>query len=157
MTAPQNKPDNPDSYALDDTLAGRIAQAAGVGILTALPDYLKSKVGLTVGYLTGFTAFGSLVAFANAQNEDERDDAPLTVEPTSPLKTYGAFLVILALLAVGAFLNVTIARGIVSFLRKRGATKPWSLTGALLAALTFAVSEAEARGLDKQSFNDTSR
>ena len=35
-----------DNYALDDTLAGRITQAAAVGIATSYPDWITSKGGL---------------------------------------------------------------------------------------------------------------
>ena len=33
-----------DNYALDDTLAGRITQAAAVGIATSYPDWILSLI-----------------------------------------------------------------------------------------------------------------
>ena len=67
-----------DNYALDDTLAGRITQAAAVGIATSYPDWIKSKGGLITAYTLSFFGFGALVAYTNAHAEQDGD------EPRSP-------------------------------------------------------------------------
>ena len=67
-----------DNYALDDTLAGRITQAAAVGIATSYPDWIKSKSGLITAYTLSFFGFGALVAYTNAHAEQDGD------EPRSP-------------------------------------------------------------------------
>ncbi|WP_293768008.1 hypothetical protein [uncultured Corynebacterium sp.] len=165
-SAARNAQTAPDNYALDDTLAGRAAQAAAVGILTALPDYLKTKAGLTTGYLVGFTSFGALVAWANAEREDHLAYAPLadadaadapdaegTPSAAAPLDTAGASFAVLAVIVAVALLSlipgVAASRALTKALAKRGIGKPWTVLGAVAAALTFAVSEAEARGLDR--------
>ena len=67
-----------DNYALDDTLAGRITQAAAQGIVTSYPDWIKSKKGLITAYVLSTIGFGALVAYTNAQAEEDGD------EPRSP-------------------------------------------------------------------------
>ena len=44
-------------------------------------------------------------------------------------------------------MNIAISRRMVKFLRKRGAKRPWTLLGAIGAALTFLISELEARDI----------
>ncbi|WKS57534.1 hypothetical protein NLL35_08425 [Corynebacterium accolens] len=41
------------------------------------------------------------------------------------------------------------SRKVVSFLRKRGVKRPWTLLGAIGAAATFIISELEARDIEK--------
>lgn len=140
MTAPERV----DNYALDDTLAGRLTQAAAVGILTALPDYFTSRLGLTLAYAAGFSSFAALVAYTNAESEEENldvHDAP-EVNP----------LVFVGLLAAGVGISAaSLALGprLAARLAARGIGKPWTVMGLTGAVLTFVLSELEARGLDK--------
>ena len=139
----------PDHYALDDTLAGRIAQAATVGILTALPDYFRTKAGLTTAYLAGGAASFGLVAFANGQRET--DEMTLPEPPANEPFAYLLVIAVIALIALDVWLSVGICRALARGLAKRGIAKPWTVLGAVGAALTFAVSEAEARDIEKQA------
>ena len=139
-----------DNYALDDTLAGRITQAAAVGIATSYPDWIKSKGGLITAYTLSFFGFSALVAYTNAHAEQDGD------EPRSPqdsddqgLKPWAIFAAVVLLLILGGWMNVALSRRMVKFLRKRGAKRPWTLLGAIGAALTFLISELEARDIAK--------
>ena len=130
-----------DNYALDDTLAGRITQAAAVGIATSYPDWITSKGGLITAYT---------LAYTNAHAEQDGD------EPRSPqdsadqgLKPWAIFAAVVLLLILGGWMNVALSRRMVKFLRKRGAKRPWTLLGAIGAALTFLISELEARDIAK--------
>ena len=134
MTSPKT-----DNYALDDTLAGRITQAAAVGIMTAFPDWIKNKTALVCAYILSFLGFGALVAITNAESHEDRP------EPELPDVPAWAIPVAFAILVLGGWLNIKIQQGIVSFTRRRGVSKPWTLWGAIGAALTFLFSELEAR------------
>ena len=77
MTSPKQ-----DNYALDDTLAGRITQAAAVAIMTSYPDWIKNKTALVSAYVLSFLGFGALVAITNAEShegqpEPEKPEVPL--------------------------------------------------------------------------------
>ena len=63
-----------DNYALDDTLAGRITQAAAVGVMTAFPDWIKNKTALVFAYVLSFLGFGALVAITNAESHEDRPE-----------------------------------------------------------------------------------
>ena len=91
-----------DNYALDDTLAGRITQAAAVGIATSYPDWITSKGGLITAYTLSFFGFGALVAYTNAHAEQDGD------EPRSPqdasdqgLKPWAIFAAVVLLFILG--------------------------------------------------------
>ena len=53
------------------------------------------------------------------------------------------------LVILGGWMNFAISRRMVKVLRKRGAKRPWTLLGAIGAALTFLISELEARDIAK--------
>lgn len=155
-----------DHYALDDTLAGRIAQAAAVGIVTSYPDWIKNptvRAAVTVASGLGFAA---LVAVTNAYAEEqELSDADLVstsdTADTADTADTGAgddavelepWHIALGVAALGAGLavDVVVSRKIAGALRKRGIAKPWTLLGAVGAAAVFVVSEAEARDIARR-------
>ena len=101
-----------DNYALDDTLAGRITQAAAVGIATSYPDWIKSKGGLITAYTLSFFGFGALVAYTNAHAEQDGD------EPRSPqdsadqgLKPWAIFAAVVLLLILGGWMTLPFPAG----------------------------------------------
>lgn len=154
-TASQTNRDSYDSYALDDTLAGRLVQAAAVGLATAIPDYVAKGPKRVAAYLGLGTAMLGAIAVANAQREEEPQAAndaaaahPVFADASdAPAWLLPAFL---AGIAAAVTLNAKISAAIVKSLRRRGIGKPWTVLGVAGAALTFAVSEAEARDIARQ-------
>lgn len=55
----------------------------------------------------------------------------------------------LILVGLALWADVAVSRKVVSFLRKRGVKRPWTLLGAIGAAATFIISELEARDIEK--------
>lgn len=134
MTSPKQ-----DNYALDDTLAGRITQATAVAIMTSYPDWIKNKTALVSAYVLSFLGFGALVAITNAESHEGES------EPEKPEVSLWALPVGLGALVVGGWLGIKAQRGIVSFIRRRGVAKPWTVWGGIGAAIVFILSELEAR------------
>ncbi|MBE7338042.1 hypothetical protein ACUY2G_03295 [Corynebacterium guaraldiae] len=136
MTSPKQ-----DNYALDDTLAGRITQAAAVGIMTAFPDWIKNKTALVFAYVLSFLGFGALVAITNAESHEDRP------EPETPDVPVWAIPVAFAILVLGGWITVKTEQSVVRFIRRRGAAKPWTVWGGISAAIVLILSELEAREL----------
>lgn len=161
-----------DHYSLDDTLAGRVAQAGLVGTAVALPDYIRS--GPARALATGAVVLGgaALVAVLNSFDEDPDNDPTLMVDQlrrsigdigsvpgpesdtppgdfstASPATTWsviaGALLVIVVLVRLDAALQ----RRVVTWLRRRGVSRPNTWLGGIAAAVVFAVSEVSHRKL----------
>ena len=142
MTSPKtgrSKTENTDNYALDDTLAGRITQAAALGIMTSFPDWIKNKTVLVFTYILSTLGFGALVAVTNAQSHEDRP------EPELPDTPAWAIPVAVGILVLGGWLTIKTEQGVVGFIRRRGVSKPWTALGAIGAAMTFILSEVEAR------------
>lgn len=136
MTSPKQ-----DNYALDDTLAGRITQAAAVGIMTAFPDWIKNKTALVFAYVLSFLGFGALVAITNAESHEDRP------EPETPDVPVWAIPVAFSILVLGGWITVKTEQSVVRFIRRRGAAKPWTVWGGISAAIVLILSELEAREL----------
>ncbi|MFG6303232.1 hypothetical protein ACGIJE_08640 [Corynebacterium hesseae] len=136
MTSPKQ-----DNYALDDTLAGRVTQAAAVGIMTAFPDWIKNKTALVFAYVLSFLGFGALVAITNAESHEDRP------EPETPDVPVWAIPVAFAILVLGGWITVKTEQSVVRFIRRRGAAKPWTVWGGISAAIVLILSELEAREL----------
>ena len=136
MTSPKQ-----DNYALDDTLAGRITQAAAVGIMTAFPDWIKNKTALVFAYVLSFLGFGALVAITNAESHEDRP------EPETPDVPVWAIPVAFAILVLGGWITVKTEQSVVRFIRRRGAAKPLTVWGGISAAIVLILSELEAREL----------
>ncbi|TRX49131.1 hypothetical protein FNY88_06095 [Corynebacterium guaraldiae] len=136
MTSPKQ-----DNYALDDTLAGRITQAAAVGIMTAFPDWIKNKTALVFAYVLSFLGFGALVAITNAESHEDRP------EPETPDVPVWAIPVAFAILVLGGWITVKTEQSVVRFIRRRGAANPWTVWGGISAAIVLILSELEAREL----------
>lgn len=136
MTSPKQ-----DNYALDDTLAGRITQAAAVGIMTSFPDWIKNKTALVFAYVLSFLGFGALVAITNAESHEDRP------EPETPDVPVWAIPVAFAILVLGGWITVKTEQSVVRFIRRRGAAKPWTVWGGISAAIVLILSELEAREL----------
>ena len=130
-----------DNYALDDTLAGRITQAADVGVMTAFPDWIKNKTALVCAYVLSFLGFGALVAITNAESHEDRP------EPETPDVPVWAIPVAFGILLLGGWITVKTERSVVGFIRRRGVAKPWTVWGGISAAIVFILSELEAREL----------
>lgn len=137
-----------DNYALDDTLEGRIAQAAAAGVLTALPDYFSGKA-LVGAYAVGIAGFGALVAYANAEADDDHVDTP--PQEVTELQGSAAFALPAAVAGAavgGAALGSAVGKKLAGGLRGAGVTKPWSVLGVAAAGIIFGLSEAEARRIE---------
>lgn len=147
---------NHDSYALDDTLAGRLVQASAVGVATAIPDYVAKGPKRVAAYLGLGTAMLGAIAVANAQREEEpqaANDAAAAHPVFADASDAPAWLLpaVLAGTAAAVTLDAKINSAIVKSLRRRGIGKPWTVLGVTAAALAFAVSEAEARDIARQA------
>lgn len=141
--------DHTDNYALDDTLAGRIAQSAIIGVVTSYPDWIPNRTVLIGAYALSAAGFLGLVGYLNAQDEDDEEFGQVPDEaPTLPAWSIVAGV---AVFALGAALDIAVTRRVAGWLRKRGVTKPWTLLGAIGAGLTFVVSEAEAREIARRA------
>ena len=136
MTSPKQ-----DNYALDDTLAGRITQAAAVGIMTAFPDWIKNKTALVLAYVLSILGFGALVAITNAESHEDRP------EPETPDVPVWAIPVAFGILLLGGWITVKTERSVVRFIRRRRVARPWTVWGGISAAIVFILSELEAREL----------
>ena len=140
---------NTDNYALDDTLAGRIAQSAIIGAVTAYPDWIKNRTVLIGAYALSAAGFLGLVGYLNAQDEDDEEFGQVPDDAT----TLPAWFIVagVAVFALGAALDIAVTRRVAGWLRKRGVTKSWTLLGVIGAGLTFVVSEAEAREIARRA------
>ncbi|MDK6813867.1 hypothetical protein QP363_07650 [Corynebacterium sp. UMB6689] len=136
MTSPKQ-----DNYALDDTLAGRITQAAAVGIMTAFPDWIKNRTALVFAYVLSFLGFGALVVITNAESHEGQP------EPETPDVPAWAIPVAFGILLLGGWLTIKTEHSVVRFIRRRGVEKPWTVWGGISAAIVFMLSELEAREL----------
>ncbi|MGP6175082.1 hypothetical protein [Corynebacterium sp. A21] len=164
---------NMDFYSLDDTLAGRLAQAGILGIGLALPDYVPSRAGrFLINTLLGVGGVG-LIAYLNSVDEDPGNDPAVLIDRMrqeigdlgqkvgpdsdtsagdlgSPLRTW---------LIIGATIFTALAlsrlesggrKWLANMLFKRGIKRPHTVIGGVAAVLTYAGSEV----LNRQQHND---
>lgn len=153
-----------DFNSLDDTLAGRLAQAGIAGVSLALPDYIHSRLGRFLANAVIVSVGVGLVAYFNSTDEDPNNDPAILVdrirqgigdigqeagpdsdtslrEAGSPLKTW--LIILGALLAAVAVsrLEASGRRWLVRKLAQRGVKRPNTILGGVGAVLTFAFSE----------------
>lgn len=159
-----------DYYSLDDTLAGRVAQAGMVGTVVALPDYISSprlRALATAG--TGVDG-AALVAVLNSLDEDPDNDPAVLVEQlrtsvggigavpgpdsdtppgdfstASPAQTWAVIAVALLLIFVLVRVDAALQRRFVAWLRRRGVARPNTWLGGVAATVVFVVSEIAHR------------
>ncbi|GAB2503053.1 hypothetical protein CATRI_00755 [Corynebacterium atrinae] len=159
-----------DYYSLDDTLAGRVAQASVVGAIVSLPDYIESKfLRFLVG--TGILTVGmASVAVLNAIDDDPDNDLAVVADNLrrsigdigkaagpewefeagdfsvdSPARTWliiGGVGVVTAGLVK---LDGMVQRRMVKGLRNRGFKRPNTVLGAIAGVSVFALSEVTHR------------
>lgn len=155
-----------DYYSLDDTLAGRIAQAGMVGTAVALPDYISSRplrALATAGIGTGGAA---LVAVLNSFDEDPDNDPavmfdqlrrsigdigavpgpgsdtpPGDFSTASPVQTWTVIIAALAVLVALLRLDAALQRRLVTWLRRRGVPRPNTWLGGVATAVVFTIAE----------------
>lgn len=158
-----------DYYSLDDTMAGRVAQAGLAGAIIALPDYVHSR-GLRLLITTSIGAGGGvLVALVNTFDEDPDNDPAVMFDQLrhsagdigttsgpdsdtaseinidSPAQTWAIVGVALLVIAALGRLDGMVQKRIVKALRARGCRRPNTLVGGISAAVIFAISEAAHR------------
>lgn len=159
-----------DYYSLDDTLAGRVAQAGMVGTAVALPDYISSprlRALATAGTGVGGAA---LVAVLNSLDEDPDNDPAVLVEQlriniggigavpgpesdippgdfstASPAQTWTIITAALLVMIVLVRVDAALQRRLVASLRRRGVARPNTWLGGVAATVVFAVSEIAHR------------
>ncbi|MCS5478221.1 hypothetical protein NYP18_00940 [Corynebacterium sp. YIM 101645] len=155
-----------DYYSLDDTLAGRIAQAGMVGTAVALPDYISSRP-LRALATAGIGAGGAaLVAVLNSFDEDPDNDPTVMFDQlrrsigdigsvpgpgsdtpagdfstASPVQTWTVIIGALAVLAALLRVDAALQRRLVAWLGRRGLSRPNTWLGGVAAAVVFAVAE----------------
>lgn len=154
-----------DTFSLDNTLAGRLAQAGITGVSLSLPDYVDSRIGRFLLNTLITVGGAGLVVYLNPQDENASNDPAVLVdrmrqevgdigkkagpdsdtgvreEVSSPLKTW---LVIIGALAAAVAITRLEAAGrrwLVRTLAKRGVKYPNTVIGGIGAALVFAFTE----------------
>ncbi len=164
-----------DYYSLDDTLAGRIAQAGLVGTAVALPDYVRSGPARVLA--TGAVVVGgaALVAVLNSFDEDPDNDPAVMVDQlrrsigdigsvpgpgsdtppgdfstASPATTWTVIVVALLVIFALVRLDAALQRRLVGWLRRRGVARPNTWIGGVAATVVFAVSEVAHRRMVEQ-------
>lgn len=155
-----------DYYSLDDTLAGRIAQAGMVGTAVALPDHLSSRPLRAL--VTAAIGIGgaALVAVLNSFDEDpdndpavmaeqlrtsiggigsvpgpESDTPPGDFSTASPAQTWTVIIAALLVIVALVFLDAALQRRLVAWLRCRGVSRPNTWLGGVAATVVFTVAE----------------
>lgn len=144
----------------------RIQRAAGsalIGAAVALPDYVDSPRRRLMGWAAlACTGVGVLALDTGRpelsdpdatlvldQIRQEIGDVGLTPGPDSddrgPVLTWLLIAVLLLIFALGVVLSVRLElatlRALAGFFRRRGVPRPYTLTGALYAALLYAILE----------------
>lgn len=159
---------NTDFYSLDDTPAGRLAQAGIAGISIALPDYVPSRAGrLLINGLLGVGGLG-LVAYLNAVDENPGNDPAVLLDRMrqeigdigqrggpesdtspgdlgSPLRTWLIIGVALLAAALLAWLESRGRGKLAAALLRRGVKRPNTVLGGVAAVLVYGASEVLAR------------
>lgn len=131
----------PDYYALDDTRAGRITQAALAGSLVAVHDWAPSKRAARLWQAGILTSGLALVAYLNQTDENPDNDLENLAEVVSPAKTWGILLG--GGVAATAFL--TKARAALARAGSNsGVRHPNTWIGAVVAGGVFVASEVAA-------------
>lgn len=153
-----------DFYSLDDTLAGRLAQAGITGASLALPDYVESRVGRFLLNTLIVVGGVGLVAYLNSVDDDPNNDPAILVDRMrqeigdigkeagpdsdagvrdlgSPARTW--LVIIGALIAAIAVtrLEASGRRWLVRKLSERGVRRPNTVLGGIGAVLAFAFSD----------------
>lgn len=133
-------PHEPIDYnALDDTLAGQLAQAGFIVAMFAVPDFVQSRGGRAAAW-TGLAAANlAIIAVINSFDEDPRNDLTAAVERApgetgAPAQTWAVLGAGAAVFAASALLTASFCRSVAGWLRGRGVTRPHTLMGAVAAA-----------------------
>lgn len=133
-----------DYYSLDDTLAGRLVQAALAAKFLAVPDYASTR-GRQWGLRAALLAAGAgLVAYLNAAEEDPEDEPDAYAPPEQAASPAATWAVIGGVGAGSVALLATEDRA-ARWLGRRGVRRPHTVLGALVGAAVFAGSEIEHR------------
>ncbi|MBC3186631.1 hypothetical protein H7347_08645 [Corynebacterium sp. zg-331] len=135
-----------DYYSLDDTRAGRLAQAAFVGGWEALPDYVSSRAARAAIKIVLAVGGAGLVGALNMIDEDPRNDPAALLDEVdlSPAQTWAGLACGAAALICLPALSSRLRARAVDRLRRRGIRRPHTALGAVAAALVFLVSEVRA-------------
>ncbi|KQB84570.1 hypothetical protein [Corynebacterium oculi] len=131
-----------DSSRLNHTRAGRLAQAAFAGAWEALPDYVSSRARRGA-IKAALVAGGIAVVSATTRGEGLPEDTPGGMD-LSPTQTWAAVAAGLVMLAIMPVLNHKVRVWLTGGLRRFGIRRPYTALGAGVAALVFALLEAEA-------------
>ncbi|AWB83157.1 hypothetical protein [Corynebacterium liangguodongii] len=128
-----------DYNSLDDTSAGRIAQAGFIAAMFAVPDVVQGR-GARAAAWTGLAAANlAAIAVMNAVDEDPRNDLTAAVERApekagSPAQTWGVLGLGVAVLGALTYVNVAFYKAAAGWLRRRGVSRPYSALGFLAGA-----------------------
>ena len=153
MTSPETEP---DFYALDDTLVGRLVQAGLVGAYVAVPDYIPEGGGKRTWTRVGLVSV--LVAAAAVANswveEPDEDEAARVMEDMKDVSVPKTLAIGGAALGAGIlaeFGAAKLAKNLARRLRKRGFKQPYTLFGVLAGGVVFAQSVLESRSKSARS------
>lgn len=136
-----------DYYSVDDTRAGRLAQAAFLGAWEALQDYIPSRAGRLLARTALLAGGVGLVAGLNMHDENPNNDPAALLDEVdlTPAQTWAAFPVGVAALAASSTISGWCRDRIAGLLRRRGVARPYTAWGLAVGAVAFVVSEAQAR------------
>ncbi|MDK8450492.1 hypothetical protein [Corynebacterium mastitidis] len=136
-----------DYYSVDDTRAGRLAQAAFMGAWEGLQDYVPSRPRRLLARTALLAGGLGLVAALNMRDEDPNNDPAALLEEVdlTPAQTWAAFLGGVAALAASSKASGWCRDRIAGMLRRRGVARPYTAWGLAVGAVAFVASEAQAR------------
>ncbi|MGV0342511.1 hypothetical protein ACUY3L_10540 [Corynebacterium mastitidis] len=126
-----------DYYSVDDTRAGRLAQAAFMGAWEGLQDYVPSRPRRLLARTALLAGGLGLVAALNMRDEDPNNDPAALLEEVdlTPAQTWAA----------SSKASGWCRDRIAGMLRRRGVARLYTAWGLAVGAVAFVASEAQAR------------
>ncbi|MCQ9352846.1 hypothetical protein NQ015_07780 [Corynebacterium sp. 153RC1] len=134
-----------DVYPINDTEAGRIAQAVAVGAYYALPDFIPNRALRAAVNAAIIAGAAGVVAYANAQ-DDNPDNDILSAELRPNFEgnaalTWGLIAGAAGLTALGLRIDAAVTRKATAVMRKAGIKLPNTLLGIVAAGGVYALSK----------------
>lgn len=134
---------------LNDSLAGRLAQAGVGAAITALPDYVSSRtLRALIDVILG-SSLGAALIYSNAQDDDPNNDPAAVFEDISaidlggPVKTWAAVIAGLGAVVASCYWSSKSQEKMAAWMYKRGVKKPNTILGVLAGMLIFFGSQQQ--------------
>ncbi|GAB3947628.1 hypothetical protein [Corynebacterium tapiri] len=134
------QPAQPDFYALDDTLPGRLTQSGLIAAFVAAGDLPRAALPTRLAIAAGGVG---LVAVLNAYDEEEGDE-PAALYDAAQADLSTTWAIIGGVTGIAALAHVA-ERAAARALDKRGVSYPHSIIGAIAGVGSFVAAEAAHR------------